>query len=139
MITLLRRYRFRKATAVSLAVVFALLTSFAMDVYVLCVHQDGESHVELSHDIGNLASHSDDGETSNCLANDCVDKAISDNSTVSASKVLSDKRLDLQATVIVWTQSVDFEVSFENLRAQSTVGIESDYTTVIKPTTVLLI
>ncbi|MEQ9110364.1 MAG: hypothetical protein RIF37_06795 [Rhodospirillaceae bacterium] len=134
----MRRYKFRKATAVSLAAVYALLASFAIDVYVLCVHQDGESHVEFNHDIGSLASNSDAYEVLNCLADDCVDKAISDNSTVSAAKVLGDKRPDFQTTVIVWTQSVDFEVSFENLRAQSTVGIESDYATVIKPTTVLL-
>ena len=138
MIISLRKYKFRKATAVSLAAVYALLTSFAIDVYVLCVHQDGQSHVELSHDIGNLASHSDDSEASNCLADDCVDKAISDNSTVSASKTLSDKRSDLQVTVIVWARNTDFAVSFEKFQTQSTVGIESDYTTIIKPTTVLL-
>lgn len=138
MITSLRRYKFRKATAVSLAAVYALLASFAIDVYVLCVHQDGQSHVEFSHDIGNLASNLDAYEALNCLADDCVDKAISDNSTVSAAKVLSDKRPDLQATIIVWTQNVVFEASFEKLQTQSIVGIESDYATVIKPTTVLL-
>ena len=55
----LRRYRFRKATVVSTAAIYALLASFAMDVYVLCVHQDGHSHIELSHDITDLMSDSD--------------------------------------------------------------------------------
>lgn len=138
MITSLRRYRFRKATAVSLAAIFALLTSFAIDVYVLCVHEDGQSHVEFSHDINNLMSNADTNEVSNCLANDCADRVIEDNGTVAAAKVLSDKRPDAQVIAVTWEPSPASEVSFETFQTRSDSGIESDYATLIKPTTVLL-
>jgi len=134
----LRRYRFRKATVVSTAAIYALLASFAMDVYVLCVHQDGHSHIELSHDITDLMSDSDTKAVLSCLVDDCSDSVIEDNSTVAAAKVLNDKRPDAPVIAVIWESRPTSEVSFEAFQVQSNFHNESDYTTQIKPTTVLL-
>jgi hypothetical protein len=109
-----------------------------MDVYVLCVHQDGHSHIELSHDITDLMSDSDTKAVLSCLVDDCSDSVIEDNSTVAAAKVLNDKRPDAPVIAVIWESRPTSEVSFEAFQVQSNFHNESDYTTQIKPTTVLL-
>jgi len=114
------------------------MSSLVLDAYVLCIHPDGHSQIELNHADTMFIDSASTHDSLHSTEGDCIDRALADTAISLKANNFSETAPYFNFVLVGWTTQPSLRIVIGN-RAGKHFIAHRDFATLIKPTTVLVI